>query len=75
MEHDEKVIEGLKHCSPSYPRLIECVKCPYEKNCYHGGRNEILLRDAYELTKSQKEQLDKYHKADVFLEAHGWKWE
>ena len=28
-----------------------------------------------ELMKEQQEVIEKYHKADSFLEAHGWKWE
>ena len=34
-----------------------------------------ILHEAKELLKEQKKQLDKYHKADTFLETHGWKWE
>lgn len=34
-----------------------------------------VLHEAKELLKKQREWLDKYHKADTFLETHGWKWE
>lgn len=34
-----------------------------------------VLHEAKELLKNQRELLDKYHKADTFLETHGWKWE
>ena len=34
-----------------------------------------LIGRAVELLKEQQQQLEKYHEADTFLEAHGWEWE
>jgi len=34
-----------------------------------------LCRSAYALLKEQEAIIEQYHKADIFLEAHGWKWE
>lgn len=34
-----------------------------------------LLMDCSVMLKEQQKQLEKYHEADTFLEAHGWKWE
>lgn len=35
----------------------------------------LLVRDALEVLKEQEAIIKQYHKADVFLEVHGWKWE
>lgn len=76
MADREKVIAAL-HCR-AYDDDFPCWKCAYYKQdekpvarCDYRG----LMDDAIELLKEQQEQLDKYHKADTFLEAHGWKWD
>ena len=35
----------------------------------------VVMREALDLLKKQKEIIDKYRTADTFLDAHGWKWE
>ena len=59
MSNMEKVLKGLECCHHAYPRLIECPGCPYEKTCYHRGRSESLLRDAFELLKEQQQKKSK----------------
>ena len=34
-----------------------------------------VLMNCFVMLKEQQKQLEKYHEADTFLEAHGWKWE
>ena len=34
-----------------------------------------VLMNCSVMLKEQQKQLEKYHEADTFLEAHGWKWE
>ena len=34
-----------------------------------------LVRDALELLKEQQKVIEQYHKADGFLDAHGWQWD
>ena len=34
-----------------------------------------LVRDALELLKEQRNVIEQYHRADGFLNAHGWKWD
>ena len=33
-----------------------------------------LVRDALELLKEQRNVIEQYHRADGFLNVHGWKW-
>ena len=33
------------------------------------------LREIIALIKEQETIIEQYHKADTFLESHGWKWE
>lgn len=35
---------------------------------------EQALVEIGELLKEQQKIIDRYHQADTFLEAHGWKW-
>ena len=66
----EKVIKGLENCTNE--GFCADNHCLYENvdNCV-----DVLMRDALELLKEQEAIIEQYHKADVFLEAHGWKWE
>ena len=68
----EKVIKGLECCS--VPEGY-CVKCPYETDGYVAECTSALARDALALIKEQGSIIEQYHKADGFLDVHGWKWE
>lgn len=35
---------------------------------------EQILLDAVAIIIEQEEVIEQYHKADSFLDAHGWKW-
>ena len=69
----EKVIKGLECCTG-----LGCHHgCKYLKN----GCTQFLRMDALELLKKQqaeierlKDELNQYHKADTFLDVHGWQW-
>ena len=66
----EKVIKALSLCA--LQNAFVCDECPY-----HGVRpfcHSQLKYDALELLKKQNEIIEQYHKADGFLDAHGWKW-
>lgn len=72
----EKVIKGLEHCGFTEKR--GCDGCPYEDECIDFGGDAghgSLCTDALALLKEQAEVIDRYHKADVFLSVHGWRWE
>ena len=66
----ENVIKGLEICTS---RPCYCTDCPYKANCYLDSQE--VMEDALALLKEQEAIIEQYHKADVFLEAHGWKWE
>ena len=68
----KKVIESLECCEVG----AECDHCHYAKG-NHGNFEGChqLMADAVEVLKEQHTVIEKYHKADSFLEAHGWKWE
>lgn len=76
MTDREKVIKGLTACVDDM-----CDYCPYYDeevpDCdYYGRCNRIdMNRDALALLKEQAEVIDRYHKADVFLNVHGWRWD
>lgn len=71
----KNVIYDIERCICHVPDACrDCSHYP-DKNGGPIGCMEDLLSEALELLKEQKKQLDKYHKADTFLEAHGWKWE
>ena len=66
----EKVISGIEHCARG------ASGC--QQNCPYGTYNFCkawLVKDTLELLKEQNLIIDQYHKADGFLDAHGWKWE
>ena len=70
----EKVIKGLEHCSRESEHIDDnpCEGCPYlEKESCIGN----IHKDALALLKEQEEIIKQYHKADTFLDVHGWKWE
>lgn len=75
MTNCEKVIKGLECCVPIDSTESNCKKCPYGKE-YNDGYCQIKMNiDALDLIKEQQRIIEQYHKADGFLDAHGWKWE
>ena len=49
--------------------------CDNPAHQFPGWSNvEMAMRDALELLKEQQRVIEQYHKADGFLDAHGWKW-
>lgn len=60
---DSEMIEAFADYEP-YAHDLPCVTI----------KSKVYL-DALELLKEQQEVIEKYHKADGLLEAHGWKWE
>lgn len=65
----EKVIKGLKEHRDGRPH--SCDNCPYveDNDC-----QSKLYSDALALIEEQQAIIERYHKADVFLAVHGWKW-
>ena len=72
MADREKVIKGLELCS-TYD-CNRCDNCPYGRTCGYGCDQTVLIRDALALLKEQWKIIEQYHRADSFLDAHGWKW-
>ena len=70
MTETERVIKGLEVCTT---RPCYCTECPYKANCCLDSQE--LMEDALALVKKQNDIIEKYHRADGFLDAHGWKWE
>ena len=70
----EKAIEGLEHCRLMTSNITfnPCYECPYKGNY---SCADILKTDALELLKEQQKIIEQYHKADGFLDVHGWKWD
>ena len=69
----EKVIKGLEICKE---RNYCCPACPYyDVDAEMGCHSNELMADALAMLKEQEAIIEQYHKADTFLEAHGWKWE
>ena len=85
MDKLEKVIKGLKYCIDYGKRIkdicngVPCEGCPYCKyrdiRVGYGDCIDRLHSDAIDILKAQNEAIQKYKKADTFLDAHGWKWE
>ena len=73
MVNREKVIKALSCENRTSSFGCYNIDCPYNsiENCY----SEQIMHDALELLKEQAAIIDQYHKADVFLKIHGWKWE
>lgn len=65
----KKVIDALEHCEH-----CACFSCPYNENGKGGWNCRQMNKDALELLKEQQNVIEQYHKADGFLDAHGWKW-
>lgn len=73
MDKLEKIISGLACCLGVNDCDIERNECcPYNE---YPICATFLHSDVIELLKEQRAVIEKYHKADNFLEAHGWKWE
>ena len=69
MINREQLIKALEYCTAD-----ECnPDCPYYEVDV-GCRTQIEI-DALTLLEEQAKIIDLYHKADAFLNAHGWKWE
>ena len=66
----EKTIKGLDVCTqkPCY-----CTDCPYKPDCYLDSQE--VMEDALFLLRKQHEIIEQYHRADGFLDTHGWKWD
>lgn len=65
---DIDVVKWLEICGKNG----DCSRCcPYEGdvNC-----RDSLMVDALELLKEQQNVIEQYHRADGFLNVHGWKW-
>lgn len=74
----EKVIKGLYACTTYGEDGVtdgDCKICPYDKGYATGECWVQMNRDALAILKEQDAIIEQYHKADVFLEVHGWKWE
>ena len=69
----EEINKVYECCKNSFRR--HCDSCPVTDDCCHDKMPLFVLRHALELLNEQQKQLEEYHKADTFLEAHGWKWE
>ena len=73
MADREKVIKGLEcHMHP-----FQCNDCPYWNKSQPLRDCDVdqMAKDALTLLKEQAKVIDRYHKADVFLSVHGWRWE
>ena len=57
----------------SLENVIEHLNTLMDRRVLSDEWTDMIAR-AVELLKKQKQQLEQYHKADSFLEAHGWKW-
>ena len=70
----EKLMFALEMCSTG---ICSPKECPYNKDDYDSTTNcdDDQMRDALALLKEQESVIEQYHKADGFLDAHGWKWE
>ena len=66
-----KVIEGLGHCDFGGSGTCYEKECPYYQShdCTDELKNDILA-----MLKEQDKIIEQYHRADSFLDAHGWKW-
>lgn len=67
-----KVLKALECCR--FLTANVCKECPYS-NVYGSAECGQMAKDALELLKEQEKIIEQYHKADAFLEVHGWKWE
>ena len=79
MLNREKVIQALecmaeqrKTCKHECPYRIPVIEALDIDYCYCAKTN--IIKDALTLLKEQAEIIDRYHKADAFLYAHGWRW-
>ena len=73
----EKVIKGLYACTTFGEDGAtdgDCKICPYDKGYATGECWVQMNRDALALLKEQQEIIEQYHRADGFLDVHGWKW-
>ena len=73
----EKVKKGLQaHAEGCGHRSIYCdfMECPY-RICDESCDIEQMCIDTLILLKEQEAIIEQYHKADGFLDIHGWKWE
>ena len=57
--------------------LIYALEEAYNASLGKGGvtLSTTFMEHLLEIVKEQQKVIEKYHKADSFLEAHGWKWE
>ena len=69
MPDREKVLKGLECLITDE---VPCEGCQYNGSGYC---LKNIAKDARELLKEQAAVIDRYHKADAFLDVHGWRWE
>jgi len=60
----DETLALLKEQEAAYQGAVELLR-----------QKTILFDDAIKRLKEQEAIIEQYHKADTFLEAHGWKWE
>lgn len=72
MSKYEQVVNGIECCACNKTENESCCVCPYTDS--PNSCIDELLKDALELLKEQQAIIERYHKADVFLEVHGFKW-
>lgn len=83
-ETDRKTVLALEHCMNN-----NCDQCPWKTEAWIRSGNAAcqsfdhdpvevphdLLKSAASLIREQRKIIDQYHKADTFLNVHGWNWE
>ena len=73
MPDREKVLHGLECCIRKMEGQRVCDECPYDEDFNCLGCS-VVLWQAIAVLREQAEIIDRYHEADTFLEAHGWRW-
>lgn len=72
MPDREKVTKGLECCIKNDHKT--CSYKSEDKGITATPCTTFLMRDALALINEQSNIIEKYHKADSFLFAHGWRW-
>lgn len=67
MEESEKLLVRIGNARDAISRKEEQTSLDY--------MIDGVLMNCSVMLKEQQKHLEKYHEADTFLEAHGWKWE
>ena len=69
-----KVIEGLECCTATGVES-DCKNCPYTDDAGSCTSLYPMLYDALALLMEYEAVISRYHRADAFLAAHGWRWD